>query len=310
MPDLTLHRVPYAHIYADLSYKDFFERYYPHKDGRLYAATYSFNAAAMDFWWRFEPTSTLYIDSKYTDAARQFLRRFPLFEIRIVSRLHTKAVFFERSGVLLLGSENIYEPNSTFFETSLETVVPENERSAVIDLIFGRLNGRVISAKYMQADIRIHGPGSHLHGKPFLPCHREQPYWDIIGPVPSIRPPQDSHEPPAQDPPQYHPRWVYHVKEYNVNGHRFGLAFDRSYTYCGDLDETALDWLLGNCRITETRPGSGPISQSDDTFLKDRFYKYHPFAKAHTAIHDHWIDGVPDPIKFSDIAESLPANDG
>ncbi len=182
--ELTIHNVPFNHLYADLSYKDFFGRYNPHRDGRVYAATYSFNHKLMDFWWRLEPTSTLYIDDKYASQAEGFLRRFPLFEIYSVRKLHTKAVFFERSGVLLLGSENIYEPVARFSELMLETSVSETDRQKVIDLVFRRLKGRILTCQYGANDIRIHAGSSFTGGRPFLPCHKEIPYWHLIGPPP------------------------------------------------------------------------------------------------------------------------------
>ena len=190
--ELTIDNIPFNHLYADLSYKEFFGWYYPHRDGRVYAATYSFSHDLMDFWWRLEPTSTLYIDQKYRPQAEGFLRRFPLFEIYSVRRLHSKAVFFERSGVLLLGSENIYEPYASFSELMLETSVPEADRQKVIDLVFRRLKGRILTCQYSVDDIRIHAGSSFSGGRPFLPCHKEIPYWDLIGPPPVLdRPPLD-----------------------------------------------------------------------------------------------------------------------
>src|SRR4051812_20956727 len=108
----TIHEVPFLHLYRDLSYDDFFKRYYPQRDGRVYLATYSFGHKGLDIWWRFSPTSALYIDTKYEEQAKGLLRRFPLFEVHSVPKLHTKAVFFEQSGTLLMGSENIYTPES------------------------------------------------------------------------------------------------------------------------------------------------------------------------------------------------------
>ncbi|NQT37684.1 MAG: hypothetical protein HQ581_09360 [Planctomycetes bacterium] len=306
MKDLTLHQVPYNHLYADLSYRDFFQRYYPHRDGRVFAATYSFNHAQMDFWWRLEPTSTLYIDRKYTKQAQLFLRRFPLFEIYVVSGLHTKAVFFERSGVLLIGSENIYKPESSFFEATIETVVPEADRQKVIELVFGRLNGSILTAKYKAEDIRIHANNTAAAAHPFLPCHREVPYWDIIGPPAVLGlPPQDPNPLPTRSPPKRFLRWVYHIKEYNISDQRLGLAFDRGYVYCGDLDSSALDWFLANCEVKETKNGCGAIEQSDSTMLKDRFYRYHPVARSHTSVTDYWLGPVKNPEAFSEIHETL-----
>lgn len=306
MKDITIHHVPFNHVYADLSYREFFDRYHPHRDGRVYAATYSFNHAQMDFWWRFEPTSTFYVDAKYATQAEEFVRRFPLFEVYSVHQLHTKAVFFERSGVLLVGSENIYGPTSAFAEVMLETVISENQRQEIVDLIFGRLNGRILTAQFGVKDIRIHASGSFVAGRPFLPCHRETPYWDVIGPPPVLnREPHDPDLPlPISKPQQFH-RWIYHVCEYEVSGQRCGLAFDRGYTYCGDLDQPALEWLLANCEIVQKRKGSGPIEQSDSTMVKDRFYRYHPIARSHVSVFDYWFGPVKNLDSFSQLQEEV-----
>lgn len=307
--EITIHKVPFNHLYADLSYRDFFARYYPHRDGRVYAATYSFDADHFDFWWRLEPTSTFYIDRKYASQAQQFLRRFPLFEVYAVDQLHTKAVFFERSGVLLVGSENIYAPTSIFAEVMIETFIPEDQRPNVIELIFGHLRGRILTAKYGVNDIRIHAAGSSASGRPFLPCHREVPYWDTIGPPPVLgREPFDACLPPPNPEPRKFHRWVYHLSEYNVQGQRCALAFDRGYTYCGDLDESALDWLLLNCEIVERRSGTGPIEQSPTTMVKDRFYRYHPIASCNPSSTDYWLGPVKNTDAFTHLFERCPGD--
>lgn len=308
MKDLTLHRVPFNHLYADLSYADFFERYYPRRDGRVYAATYSFRHSDIDFWWKLEPTSTLFIDSKYAKQAQAFVRRFPLFEVYSVHHLHTKAIFFERSGVLLIGSQNIYGSESTFAEVMLETVVPKRHRQEVIDLVFGHLTGKILTANFTVNDIRLHAPGSLAEGHPFLPCHRETAYWDIVGPAPVLgQPPDDpDHFPlPRPQPTKYH-RWIYHLKQYDVHGIRCALAFDRGYVYCGDLDNGAFEWLINNCEVTQFRNGCGPIEQTDSTMVKDRFYRYHPVASTMCSETDYWIGPVKNQSLWTQLQEVIP----
>lgn len=218
-------------------------------------------------------------------------------------KLHTKAVFFERSGVLLVGSENIYSPTSAFSEVMLETVIPEAQRQEIVDLIFRRLKGGFLTAKFGVEDIRIHSNRSFAAGRPFLPCHREIPYWDVIGPSPVVGMDIDDRYLPIEA-RQFH-RWIYLVCAYQIAGQRCGLAFDRGYSYCGDLDQPALEWLLENCEILEERKGGGPIEQSDSTIVKDRFYRYHPIAKSHSSVTDYWFGRIKNPNKFSDLHENF-----
>ncbi|MHB1035328.1 MAG: hypothetical protein ACYC35_11330 [Pirellulales bacterium] len=308
MKDLTLHKVPFNHLYADLSYSDFFGRYYPRRDGRVYAATYSFNHSEIDFWWRLEPTSTLFIDKKYVRQARAFVRRFPLFEVYSVANLHTKAIFFERSGVLLVGSQNIYGSKSIFAEVMLETVVPEEHRQEVVNLVFGRLIGKILTADFTVNDIRLHAPGSPVEGRPFLPCHRETPYWDIVGPPPVLGQPADEpdHFLWRGPQPRKSHRWIYHLKQYEVNGICRALAFDRGYVYCGDLDNAAFEWLINNCEVTESRGGRGPTEQTDSTMVKDRFYRYHPIASRMASETDYWIGPVKNRSLWTKLEEVIP----
>lgn len=303
MDDLTLHRVPFVHLYSDLSYRDFFQRYNPKRDGKVYAATYSFGHKQMEFWWRFEPTSTIYVSEKYEKQAESFIRRFPLFEVRAVKKLHTKAVFFERSGVLLLGSENIYAPESTFLETSIETLVPESEKQKVIDLVFRRIEGRTLRAKFTMNDLRIW----RTNGKefrPFLPCHHERPYWDLFGP-PLRNSQNESDDLPSIPQHEFLHRWIYMVSVFHFDGTKIGLAFDRGYTYCGDIDSTALEWLLTNCEVLEKRKGAGPIQQDEETLLKDRFYSFHPIAGQQASETDYWLGPVKAPNSFQHLQVNL-----
>jgi hypothetical protein len=181
----TIHRVPFVHLYRDLSFRDFFARYDPWRDGKVTATSYSFRHEDFDFWGKLLPNSVLHI-GKCDDesSAIAFLRRFPWFEVRMVRRLHSKAIFFEKSGVLLIGSENLYAPSSSFSEIMVETFVPESDRPRVRDLLFGGLGGKLLACKYGLEDIRIHAAGAFKDpGTPFLPCQTEVDHWSLTNNV-------------------------------------------------------------------------------------------------------------------------------
>jgi hypothetical protein len=183
--DYTIHHVPFVHLYRDLSFRDFFARYHPYRDGKVTAATYSFRHEEIDFWGKLLPNSILYIGkSDDESSATAFHRRFPWFEVRMVPRLHSKAIFCEGSGVLLIGSENLYAPSSSFSEIMVETVVPERDRQRVRDLLFGGLGGKLLACKYGLRDIRIHAAGAFKDsGTPFLPCQTEVDHWSLTNAV-------------------------------------------------------------------------------------------------------------------------------
>src|SRR5215468_2108895 len=63
--DLTLYRVPFVHLYRDLSFADFFGLYDPWRDGKVRAATYSFSHKDFGFWAKLLPNSVIYVDQKY-----------------------------------------------------------------------------------------------------------------------------------------------------------------------------------------------------------------------------------------------------
>src|SRR5436190_12354812 len=73
--DFTLHRVPFVHLYRDLSFEEFFGRYDPWRDGKVTAATYSFSHKDFGFWAKLLPNSVI-----YEPAALEFLKRYPWFE--------------------------------------------------------------------------------------------------------------------------------------------------------------------------------------------------------------------------------------
>src|SRR5262245_59164995 len=186
--DFTLHRVPFVHLYRDLSFEDFFGRYDPWRDGKVTAATYSFSHKDFGFWAKLLPNSVIYVDQKYEATALEFLKRYPWFEVRSVPRLHSKVVLFEKSGVLLVGSENLYAPTSIFSEVMVETFVPESDRRPASELLFGGLGGKLLYCKYGVKDIRLHRRGDLDEGIPFVPCNAEVDHGDLIANVVSTGP--------------------------------------------------------------------------------------------------------------------------
>ncbi len=301
---ITLVSVPFVDIHKDMSYESFFNRYNPYRDGKVYAATYSFRHEDFSFWSKLEPLSVFYVDHNYEKSALSFLRRFPLFEVYSVPHLHTKAIFLQKSGVFLIGSENLWARFSSFSELMVEICVPETDRKQVVDSFFRSLRGKILTCKYTLRDLRVHM--GELEGKPFLPCHREVTYWDLIGDtVALIR--GEFQRPEAEF---HNPGWIYHLLEYRVNGKPYALAFDRGYAYCGDLDAEAFGWLLENCEIEEQR-STGLFAACEDDLVetspdKDLFLRYHPIAKNQRAIRGYWLGNVKNLDNHRDRMEPVP----
>jgi hypothetical protein len=292
--ELTLHRVPFIHIYRDLSFRDFFQRYDPWRDGKVIAATYSFGHKEFTFWATLRPESTIYVDQKYEPAATEFVKRYPWFEVRAVPHLHSKAVFFEQSGVLLVGSENLYAPTSCFSEVMLETSVPENERAPVRQLLFGGLGGRLCLCRYGVKDIRLHGEGIH-EGTPFVPSNIEVDHWDLISNTLAFGP-QGLTSP---DPELHNPGRLYAVFEYEIGAAKRYLAMDRGYGYCGDLDEDAFSWLCENCIIETVH----------ERYEGGHFPSYHPVPLQCLPSRAIWFGGVRDRGKHDAIKVAVPQVD-
>lgn len=295
--ELTFHRVPFNHLYADLSYRDFFSRYHPYSDGRVHAATYSFQHRHFDFWSKLVPFSTFYVDTKYEKTALDFLRRFPLFKVYSVSCLHMKVIYFEKSNVLLLGSQNLYGPQSSFSELMVETVVPESERDKIVEFMFGRLRGKLLRCQYGLSDIRIHATGT-LQGFPFLPCHKEVTFWERAAHNVGL-----NFKPLAQEFQSF--GRVYNLVEYSAKGARHMLAFGRGYDYCGDLTEEAADWLIQNCKVFHSREDGAWVSGSGTGLLKDQIFDFHPIASESHPVREYFLDKVLDDRAPSEMLETL-----
>jgi hypothetical protein len=289
--DVTLHRVPFVHLYRDLSYGEFFRRYDPYCDGKVFAATYSFSYKDFGFWARLLPNSVIYVDRRYEATALDFLKRYPWFEVRSIQRLHSKVILFEKSGVLLVGSENLYAPKSLFSEVMVETFVAEGDRTRVRELLFGDLHGKLLSCKYGVKDLRLHGVGTPSDGIPFVPSNIEVDHWDLIANVVSLGP-KGFRSP---DPELSTPKRLYAVLEYDISGRKHYLALNRGYGYCGDLDEEAFAWLLENCII----------EQIHENYEGGQFPAYHPVPKNCKARRAIWLGAVRNPNKHAAMRASV-----
>jgi hypothetical protein len=275
-----------AKLFSNLSYKEYFDSYNPYIDGQVFIATYGFIADNFQFWEKLEPLSVLYVHERHKLHCQNFLKRFPLFEVYAVPNLHTKAIFFYDSGRLLLGSENLCLGKSTYSELMIETIISQDQKKDVIDFVFRSLGGRILTCYYGLNDVRL-----TENGYPYLPCENEVDYWDLI-----------SHriglcgKPPN---PEFHsPSYIYLIMEYDVDGKRHALAFNRGYAYCGDISIECFDWLVDNCEIINDDPDgskvpfSSPSELTDTSPRKDYFLTYHPVASRFPIKRAFWLDKV------------------
>jgi hypothetical protein len=285
-----------AHLVTELSYEQFFERYHPVLDGEVFLCTYSFSDRLASAWPRMAQISTILVDQKYQAVLEQFGRRFPLFELYSVPRLHRKCIYFAKSGVLLIGSQNVYEGSARFLEASLEITIPEAQRNAVIDLLFRPPDRALVLPTFTQKDLRIFAQG-RLAGFPcILPNLQVQP-WDLFARRLVLG--RTGLERPNRDTQQFD--YLYHVREYSVDGQRKFLAFGGGYNYCGDLTQDAFDWLHENALREERAFGCAPKdspNHGESYPGRDRIYTYHPTVRAGRPRTGFWFDKVRDPAKY------------
>jgi hypothetical protein len=193
-------------------------------------------------------------------------------------------IFFEKSGVLLVGSENLYAAASSFSEVLIETFVADGDRNRVSELLFGGLGGKPLYCKYGVNDLRLHRRSNFAEGTPFVPCNAEVDHWDLISNVISfgVGPPD----------PEFHtPQRLYAVFEYEISGTKHRLAVNRGYGYCGDLDEEAFAWLSENCSI----------EQIHENYGGGCFPSYHPVPKHRLPRRAIWFG----PVKDQEMHEAL-----
>ncbi len=290
-------------LHTNLSYRDFFNKYNPFTDGQAFIATYSFRFSNFDFWSKLEPLSVLYVSEKYEREAQAFLQRFPLFEVYSVPKLHTKAIFFNDSGRLLLGSENLYASESLFSELMVELSIAPEQKEEVVQMAFRSLNGKILTCEYGLSDIRL-----NPDGYPYLPCEKEITYWDLV----ARRMTPGGKRP---DPEFHSPSYIYHLLEYDVGGKRHILAFNRGYAYIGDISVECANWLLENCELTQySTQGNGiMVSTASDLIdtspRKDYFLNYHPVARENRATKAYWLGKVKNQRMHEELIEPILRKD-
>lgn len=277
---VTLHR--------NLSWAKYFASYSREIDGRAHIATYSFDDNAVQDFVRLMPFSTLYIDERYKAKATTFARRFPMFLVFWVERLHSKCIFFEKSGRALVGSQNLFAEKSEYEEVSTELIVPPTDQEAALELAFNFQNPQRVNATYDEFDVLTYqigdvGDCKSVVGQAYLPCHREDDYWIRFGQTDSS---QGSNK-----------HYVYVVLEYRSNEVPIYLAFDRHYQFCGELTSKAFSKLA---YLFQLRPSDSPfLDRGLDLRVgapfKDLVAKYHPIARNYKPVMAHYVQSSLNP---------------
>lgn len=281
MNSINLESVP-ATLHRNLDWEAYFSCYSRERDGRAHVATYSFDAGAIKAFSRLMPFSTFYIDQKYEPAASKFVRRFPMFLVYSVKGLHSKCVFLEKSGRLLIGSQNLFAEKSAYEEVSCEVTLPEDRRLETLQLSFDYAASARVNPVYDESDVATYRSDSKVYksviGKAYLPCHKEVDYWSNFGEIDSAR--EKNHH------------YVYVVLEYLCDGESIYFAFDRHYQFCGELKVNAFEKLKAIFRLRK----------QDDVFLdkggqlrasapfKDQFARHHPVALRSKAKFAHYVE--------------------
>lgn len=277
---LVLEEISGLTVYRNLSFTNYFSNYSRATDGSVRVATYSFDMSALEEIHRLMPFSVFYVAPKYEDAAKRFLRRFPLYIVYVVEELHTKCIFFEGSRKALIGSQNLFTPTSGFEELGVELRVSEAEVRNFKALAFGFPNARYLRAPYEKKDIKFYE--DNLNGvkdHPYLPCHIELEYWRLL-----------SQKDTPDRSTTYH--YIYLVLEYVVDGISTYLAFDRHYQHCGELSAEALQYLCDRfaprCQVYTFLDKGKELSSTAP--FKDQFAKYHPIARDNKAKQAYYFD--------------------
>lgn len=257
-------------LHRNLSYEKYFESYNRDTDGVLHIATYSFNKEAFSSLNRLMPFSRFYIDEKYIENAKQFIKRFPLYLVYSVPKLHTKCVYFEKSRRLLLGSQNLFSSTSSFEELTCEIRVREKDVAKVLRIAVDFPAATYLRVQYDETEIKTYADGRDTRGvvgRPYLPCHKERKYWLQWG---------ECNDPVEQ--PDL--RYLYVVLEYEIDGGAAYLAFDRLYYFCGEITAHAFSYLLKN--FTNKRQTYAFLDKGTELKasapIKDTFAFFHPIA--------------------------------
>jgi len=266
-------------IHRNLSFDKYFSTYTRKNDGVVKVATYSFNKEAFSTIHKLMPFSSFYVSSNHRGAAEQFLRRFPLYMVLIVEKLHTKCVYFEGSRRILIGSQNLFSPTSKFEELSCEIELDPEIADPVCELAFDFPKSEYLRIKYSASDIKIYGKEARgVTGRPYLPCHEESAYWAAIG----------EHD-IADDWPTNH--YIYVILEYRVRDESIYFSFDRYYQFCGEIAADAFEFLRGRFKVEGQDFAFLPAGMELSTSapFKDRFAIHHPIARHNAPTRAHYV---------------------
>ncbi|WP_157768715.1 hypothetical protein [Paracidovorax avenae] len=276
---VTLHR--------NHGWSDYFSSYTKNVDGTVHLSTYSFKSDDITAFTRLMPFSVFYISNLHKKNAEKFLRRFPMYLVFEVEGLHSKCVFFEKSGRVIFGSQNIYTSTSKFEELACEMTIPQEHRKDVLSFFFSHRSQQLIQFLYNEKDIKIYGPRDGvLSGKAYLPTHVEYVYWEQFGEEDK----NNTHHSSHIDRP-----YIYVILEFISNTGSSYMAFDRLYRFCGNLNDSAFSRLNKEFRIKVQndvflRRGNDLSSTSP---FKDEIALHHPVAKNAKASKAHYIEYPP-----------------
>lgn len=267
-------------LHRNLSFDEYFSNYSRDIDGRVRLATYSFNDKAFKKINKLMPFSIFYISENHKPNAIRFLRRFPHYLVYTVKGLHTKCVYYEKSGKALIGSQNLFSPLSAFEELSCEIEIENSESENFISLAFDFTSATFLRVAYEPEDVSIYGdeaPG--VKGRPYLPCQNEVDYWSALSDIDYTSSSRLRH-------------YIYLVLEYVLDNSKIYLAFDRHYQFCGELHYRAFDLLVRNYAPRYQKDvflPKGTELRSTSPF-KDKIAKYHPVCHQAEAICAYYFD--------------------
>ena len=302
-------------IHRNTPWEQIFRSYTPFVDGGVRLATYSFELDVLSEWARLLPFFQLTVapgrggGDQYERAAARLAKRHPLAEVRVAPGLHTKAVFFEGTGKLYLGSQNLF--GLGFDDTIVEISVPPRDRPAVAHEIFETIAGvRALVPVQGVRDVAIYADGP-LAGYANVEANRTYQFWDLAYPNNRVRIVDGRLEREPGKP--FEPGRIYHLLVYENHGRTSVLALDRGYAYCGDLDESAYQWLTQNCRIRAWQEPhehgfwAGALAESSPE--KDHIFRIHPATQAGPPTKGIFIDEVLDPTAHRHMWVSMPPLD-
>jgi hypothetical protein len=297
-------------LHRNIAWDNIFRTYDAASDGIVHIATYSFDQAVLSAWERLQPFFRVIVapgprdqGDRYLKSAEHLARTHPLSEVRVARNLHTKAVLFQGSGRLFIGSQNFFSRYSTFDETIVEMRLLPHNREEVLDALFRTIKSDFVRPIFTFNDLKIYRDGK-LAGYAHVPPNRTVQHWHINGPerfkITAGVPKRDY---------DYYPGRLYALMCYEFKGGDAIMAFDRGYTFCGEVTSEAFRWLCKYCKIIETQGSpcgywSGGL---DRTYLaKDEIIRIHPVTQLGPPKECVYIDRVLDLAQHKGMLVSAP----